>query len=87
MGHTGRITLAGLLIGAAAGAAISYLYATDDGARRRAALAQFLDRALLDAEEARRLYSRAHEAWRRFDDERRRFAQQPGSDWTPEGVA
>ncbi|MFO7302682.1 MAG: hypothetical protein DIU54_009745 [Acidobacteriota bacterium] len=87
MGQTGKVCLVGALIGAAAGAAVSFLYATEEGAEYRASFARFMDRALIDAEEARRLYARAQEAWHSFNDERRRFARRSGDDWRPEGVA
>jgi hypothetical protein len=53
----------GALIGAAAGAAVAFFYATDRGADRRADLARIVDRASVDLDEARRLWGRLREAW------------------------
>jgi gas vesicle protein len=87
MSQTEKACIAGALLGAAAGAVIAYLYATEEGGRRRASLAQLVERGLGDVDEARHLWMKVHEAWSRFDESR----QMPGRSssprsWTPEGV-
>jgi gas vesicle protein len=81
--------IAGALMGAAVGAALGFLYATDDGARRRMQLVDAADRLMIDADEARRLWLRLSEAWTRFQQDTGRHVT-PGGDargWHPEGVA
>jgi gas vesicle protein len=81
--------ITGALIGAAAGAALGYLYATEDGARRRTQLVGTLDRLMIDADEARRLWLRLSEAWARFERDRSPSMPRAGSAraWQPEGIA
>lgn len=81
--------ITGALMGAAAGAALGYLYATEDGARRRTQLVDTLDRLMIDADEARRLWQRLSEAWARFEQDRSPSMPRAGSarTWQPEGVA
>jgi hypothetical protein len=64
-------------VGAAAGAVLAYLYATDDGARR----------LMIDADEARRLWLRLSEAWARFEQDRSMPRAGSARTWPPEGVA
>jgi hypothetical protein len=45
-------------VGAAAGAAVGYLYFTEEGERSRRDLARFLDRAAVEMHEARGLWQR-----------------------------
>ena len=83
-----RACIAGALMGAAAGAALGYLYATEDGARRRMQLVDAVDRLVIDADEARRLWLRLNEAWARFQrDHSRAVPRGEGARWHPEGVA
>lgn len=63
MGRTERACVAGAVIGAAVGAAVAFFYTTDRGARRRADLLRFVDRASVDVDEARRLWSRLKDVW------------------------
>jgi gas vesicle protein len=79
--------IAGALVGAAAGAVLAYLYATDDGARRRAQLVDTMDRVMIDADEARRLWLRLSEAWARFEQDRSMPRAGSARTWPPEGVA
>lgn len=83
-----RAWVTGALVGAAVGAAVGYLYGTDEGARRRVDLARLIDRVVVDADEARQLWARLHEAWNSFDK-----ATMPGprgrasGGWSPGGAA
>lgn len=89
MATTEQACVAGALIGAAAGAALGYLYATEAGARRRMQLADTFDRLMIDADEAHRLWLRISEAWSRFEQAGRRPLPPAGSvgTWPPEDAA
>ena len=86
MTHKERICLGGALAGAVAGAAVAYLYGTDDGARRRLEIGRTIDRLTIDAEEAKRLWQSLKEAWARFERERPRAALGTRT-WPPGGAA
>jgi hypothetical protein len=76
-------------MGAAVGATIGYFYGTDEGAMRRASLARFIDDAVVDVDEVRRLWSKVHEAWERFDADRLAAGgrHDAARGWKPGGVA
>jgi gas vesicle protein len=81
--------IVGALAGAAVGAALGYLYATEAGARRRLQLVDAFDRLMVDADEAHRLWLRISEAWARFEQAGRRPLTPTGSAgrWPPEDAA
>lgn len=89
MRQTEKACIAGALIGAATGATLGYFYATDAGGRRRKDLSSFVDRALVDVEEARKLWSRLTDAWIRFDEDRKRVMSGEASQksWSSGGAA
>ena len=65
-----RACITGALVGAAVGAAIGYFYGTDQGAVRRAALGRFIGDAVIDVDEAGRVWANVHDAWERFGRDR-----------------
>lgn len=84
MARTEQVCIAGALIGAAVGAAIAYLYASDEGEQRRAGLVRLMDRAATDVTEARRAWSRLHEVWNDFDSgPSLRSRVEGGRNWPP----
>lgn len=85
MAHKEQVCLVGALLGAAVGATVAYLYATEEGTQRRWQIARTIDRFTIDAEEAQRLWLRLNEAWAQFEQERRPAAR-PRS-WPPGGAA
>ncbi len=57
------------MIGAVAGAAVAFLYATDEGARRRRGLMHSVERVSFDVDEAQRLWARLREVWSQYERE------------------
>jgi gas vesicle protein len=85
MARKEQVCLAGAVVGAAVGAALAYLYMTDEGADRRGQIARAVDRLSIDAEEAQRLWSRLSEVWTQFDADRQRPLR--SRNWPPGGAA
>jgi gas vesicle protein len=81
--------IVGAVAGAAVGAALAYLYATEAGAHRRMQLVEAFDRLMIDADEAHRLWLRLSEAWTRLEQAGRRPLPPAGSagTWPPQDVA
>ena len=66
MTHTERTCLTGAVIGAALGLAVSYLYATDEGAHRREGVWRAVNRARWDLREGRQLWHELSDVWTQF---------------------
>jgi len=86
MKQTEKAVIAGAIIGAVAGAAGAYLYATERGGEWKRNLAQLVDRATADADDVRRLWGQVRSVWARFDEDRGASAVRR-KPWTPEGAA
>jgi len=84
-----KACITGALVGAVVGAAVGYFYGTDEGAVRRANVGRFIDDAVIDLDEARRLWAKVHDAWERFDRDRLPTGgrSEAARGWNPGGAA
>lgn len=89
MAQIERACMTGAVVGAAVGAAIGYLYGTEAGAHRRAEIARLVDRAVVDADEARRLWTRLKDVWAEYERGRAKAVTHEVSPraWPPGGAA